>query len=179
MAIYNHLNLHDMVDDLLLKGHRPPDLDDLIEYRAQRFVEFDSHVETLPDPENRIRIDAGRPDSSGMPGIVIDFRIDEYTRAALDRASVLFRQIGQTLNAVEVSEMEPFSHHHLMGTTRMGRSHRDSVVDPDGRVHAHRNLFIAGSSVFPTGGTANPTLTIAALSLRLADAIAGELARQE
>jgi len=47
----------------------------------------------------------------------------------------------------------------------------NSVVDRDGRAHDHPNLFIAGSSVLPTGGTANPTLTLAALALRTAEAI--------
>ena len=60
---------------------------------------------------------------------------------------------------------------HIMGTTRMGRSQSNSVVDADCRVHGYSNLFVAGSSVFPTGGYANPTLTIVALSLRLADTL--------
>jgi GMC oxidoreductase/NAD(P)-binding Rossmann-like domain len=58
---------------------------------------------------------------------------------------------------------------HLMGTTRMGTSRSASVTDADGRVHGYANLFIAGSSLFPTCGYANPTLTIVALALRLAD----------
>jgi choline dehydrogenase-like flavoprotein len=58
---------------------------------------------------------------------------------------------------------------HLMGTTRMGTNPSTSVVDRDCRVHGYRNLFIASSSVFPTTGYANPTLTIVALALRLAD----------
>ena len=58
---------------------------------------------------------------------------------------------------------------HIMGTTRMGSSRADSVVDRECRVHGYGNLFVAGSSVFPTGGYANPTLTIVALGLRLAD----------
>ncbi len=63
---------------------------------------------------------------------------------------------------------------HLMGTTRMGATPSGSVVDRDCRVHGYTNLFVAGSSVFPSGGYANPTLTIVALALRLADAIASE-----
>jgi choline dehydrogenase-like flavoprotein len=64
---------------------------------------------------------------------------------------------------------------HLMGTCRMGTDKTNSVVDAECRSHDHRNLFIGGSSVFPTGGTANPTLTIAALSLRIADSIKRQL----
>lgn len=60
---------------------------------------------------------------------------------------------------------------HHMGTTRMGRDPRTSVVDPNGRVHGLANLYVAGSSVFPTSGYANPTATILALTLRLADHI--------
>ena len=56
-----------------------------------------------------------------------------------------------------------------MGTTRMHRSPTQGVVDPQSRVHGVSNLFVAGPSVFPTGGYANPTLTIVALAIRLAD----------
>jgi GMC oxidoreductase/FAD binding domain len=62
---------------------------------------------------------------------------------------------------------------HIMGTTRMGQSRSASVVDTDCRVHGYDNFFVAGSSVFPTGGGyANPTLTIVALALRLAETVA-------
>jgi choline dehydrogenase-like flavoprotein len=60
---------------------------------------------------------------------------------------------------------------HIMGTTRMGTSRSDSVADRDCRVHGYRNLFLAGCSVFPTGGYANPTLTAVALACRLAETI--------
>jgi choline dehydrogenase-like flavoprotein len=56
-----------------------------------------------------------------------------------------------------------------MGTTRMSNSPAQGVVDRDGRVHGYANLYVAGSSVFPTAGWANPTLTILALAHRLAD----------
>jgi hypothetical protein len=61
---------------------------------------------------------------------------------------------------------------HTMGTTRMGRSASSSVVDEHCRVHGYRNFFVAGSSVFPSAGYANPTFTIVALAVRLADYIA-------
>jgi len=63
-----------------------------------------------------------------------------------------------------------------MGTTRMHSDAGQGVVDADSRVHGIANLFVAGSSVFPTSGAANPTLTIVALALRLADHLKRELA---
>lgn len=64
---------------------------------------------------------------------------------------------------------EVFSSHHHMGTTRMGSDPKTSVVDSNLKVHSTNNLFITGSSVFPTSGVAYPTLTITALSIRLAE----------
>jgi choline dehydrogenase-like flavoprotein len=61
-----------------------------------------------------------------------------------------------------------------MGTTRMGDDPATSVVDRDCRMHGMTNVYLAGSSVFPTGGYANPTLTILALALRLGDHLARE-----
>ena len=58
---------------------------------------------------------------------------------------------------------------HHIGTTRMAASADEGVVDPDCRVHGVENLYVAGSSVFPTSGHANPTLTVVALAVRLAD----------
>ena len=65
---------------------------------------------------------------------------------------------------------------HTMGTTRMGTAVADSVCDAMLRVHGYDNLYLAGSSVFPTGGAANPTLTVAALSFRLGEHVRGRLA---
>src|SRR6185436_9542136 len=69
-----------------------------------------------------------------------------------------------------------FGSGHLVGTTVMGSSAADSVVDADHRTWDHRNLFLLGSGVFPTVATANPTLTLAALALKAAAAIGKELA---
>ncbi|WP_323015349.1 GMC family oxidoreductase, partial [Devosia sp.] len=66
-----------------------------------------------------------------------------------------------------------FTGYHHMGTTRMHDDPAQGVVDAHCKVHGLANLHIAGSSVFTTGGTANPTLTITALAIRLADRLAG------
>jgi choline dehydrogenase-like flavoprotein len=65
---------------------------------------------------------------------------------------------------------------HHMGTTRMAADPRHGVVDRDCRVHGTDNLYIGGSSVFPTTGHANPTYTLTQLALRLGDHIAARLA---
>ena len=67
---------------------------------------------------------------------------------------------------------------HHIGTTRMGSDPRTSVVDANCRVHSVNNLFVAGSSVFPTSSQANPTLTLVALSLRLGRHLAQRLSRK-
>ena len=67
--------------------------------------------------------------------------------------------------------------YHHMGTTRMSDSPATGVVDWDCRVHDAQNLYVAGSSVFPTGGSSNPTLTIVAMTLRLGDRIIEDLSR--
>jgi choline dehydrogenase-like flavoprotein len=63
-----------------------------------------------------------------------------------------------------------------MGTTRMHRDPRQGVVDPNCRVHGVGNLYVAGASVYPTSGSANPTLTLVALGLRLSDHLRAAIA---
>jgi choline dehydrogenase-like flavoprotein len=74
-----------------------------------------------------------------------------------------------------ISDEAVIETYHYIGTTRMADDPRRGVVDADCRVHGILNLFVAGSSVFPTGGTANPTLTIVALALRLSDHLKSNL----
>jgi choline dehydrogenase-like flavoprotein len=68
------------------------------------------------------------------------------------------------------------SGHHPLGTTRMSADPKQGVVDGDGRMHTVANVSIVGSSTFPTGGSANPTLTLVALALRLGDHLRAALA---
>ncbi|HXG80530.1 MAG TPA: GMC family oxidoreductase, partial [Sphingomicrobium sp.] len=75
----------------------------------------------------------------------------------------------------ELISAHPIGGFHHMGTTRMAADPRRGVTDGWGRVHGVANLHVAGSSLFPTGGWANPTLTILALALRTADRIASDL----
>jgi choline dehydrogenase-like flavoprotein len=91
-------------------------------------------------------------------------RMQELLAGAVERSS-----LGRLEPGTGIPAFTDASHH--MGTTRMSPSRQDGVVDTNCRVHGVRNLHLAGSSVFPCAGHANPTLTIVALALRLADTI--------
>ena len=104
-----------------------------------------------------------------------DFRNVEMTLRLLGKSLIASGKGRVRINNERLYRQlyrQPTGGGHIMGTTRMGTSQSNSVVDRDCRVHGYDNLFVAGSSVFPTGGYANPTLTIVALALRLADTLA-------
>jgi choline dehydrogenase-like flavoprotein len=136
-------------------------------------------VEQLPDPDNRVTLDPERTDDHGDPVPRVEWSVDERTRRGIERANEVQRAILAAVDAevtwtVDAANTGPAA--HQMCTTRMGRDPTTSVVDPDCRAHDVENLWVAGSSVFPTGGAMNPTLTIAALALRLGDHVADALA---
>ncbi|WP_277555974.1 GMC family oxidoreductase [Halobaculum limi] len=135
-------------------------------------------VEQLPRRENRIRLDPSRTDDHGNPVPDVVWGLDAKTRATIERANEIQRDVLEEMGVdigwtVGPDNTGPAYHH--MGTTRMGTDPTDSVVDPQLRTHDLGNLTLAGSSVFVTGGAMNPTLTIAALSLKAADHVAERL----
>jgi len=134
--------------------------------------------EPLPDPESRITLAESR-DALGMPRVRVNWRLGDDVKRTFDRTLALFaREVGDagvadaTLDAPLLgrewpAELEGTWHH--MGTTRMHDSPTQGVVDRDGRIHGMANMYVAGSSVFPTAGANFPTITLVALALRLAD----------
>lgn len=141
-------------------------------------------MEQAPNPESRITLGAQR-DALGCRRVELRWRtsaIDKFTahRAHAILGEALSRGGVARLTSLMGSEVDPWptrlrgARHH-MGTTRMHTDPRRGVVDADCRVHGIHNLYVAGSSVFPTSGAANPTLTIVALALRLAAHLRGTL----
>ncbi len=137
-------------------------------------------LEQSPDPDSRVTL-SRRRDRLGRRQASVDWRISPLERRTARALTELVgnslsrHSLGETRLAAWLSETGPYvgrellrTHHHI-GTTRMAADPREGVVDADCRVHGTENLFVAGCSVFPTGGHANPTLTIVALALRLAD----------
>ncbi len=129
------------------------------------------NVEQRPDPTNRIEL-GGRSDRFGnaLPRLVLHWT--EREQAQLEQLRDMLGEWFRTAKLggllVTPGRRPDMSAHHHAGTTRMAASLEDGVVDVDGRVFGMENLYVAGASVFPTAGFANPTLTIVALALRLA-----------
>jgi choline dehydrogenase-like flavoprotein len=135
-------------------------------------------VEQFPRRENRVTLDPDRTDDHGNPVPDVQWSLDESTRAALRRANRVQRAVLGELGATVEWRVGPENTgpaFHQMGTTRMGTDPDESVVDAGLRTHDLANLWLVGSSVFPTGGAMNPTLTIAALAIRAADRIDADL----
>jgi choline dehydrogenase-like flavoprotein len=151
----------------------------------RRFSKFSLRalVEQSPDRSNRVMLQE-QTDAYGQRKVKILWRWNELDLRSIRQAQKVFHEelatagIGAFAPVEEAVGLQPRqfdSPHHFLGTTRMHDNPRNGVVDADCRVHGVPNLFIAGSSVFPTGGYANPTLTIVALALRLATHLQSEL----
>ncbi len=157
---------------LIAAGLRGTALDRAIADHSSREITIVPMVEQLPDPQNRIVPDFDHRDAIGIPRPRLTYRIDDYSKRALEHGRRIFREIAKAMKATDVHEAPDIvSAGHLMGTCRMGTDPRTSVVNADQQAHDHPNLFLLGSSVFPTGAASNPTLTIAALALRAVPAI--------
>lgn len=155
--------------------------------RVDPAVYITMEAEQSPNPDSRMLLGSER-DQLGLRRAHLDWRL-----SALDKRSArrLVELIGQELARLDVGrvQMEEWlaeddtlwsdeigGHYHHMGTTRMASDPSQGVVDANCRVFGVANLYLAGSSVFTTGGCANPTLNLVALALRLAEHIRGVLA---
>lgn len=145
-------------------------------HRRRRVFDLRVVSEQAPNPDSRVLLDT-KMDKRGLPRLKLDWRFTELDRWSIRRTQEILRDsmrkagLGsvQHLYGDERPPARIYGQKHQIGTTRMHQDPRKGVVDADCRVHGVHNLFVAGSSVFPTGGHANTTLTIVALALRLAD----------
>jgi choline dehydrogenase-like flavoprotein len=164
-----------MIRNRVLAARKFPSV--IVRPRANRFS-LDYHAEQQPNTASRVTL-AQETDALGMPKLRIDWR---YSRLDVTTALETLRLLRDDLASwghgrlhydpakVEhaITRDGAYGGHHI-GTARMGASAATSVVDANCRVHGMRNLYVAGSAVFSTSSQANPTLTIVALALRLAD----------
>ncbi|WP_017300147.1 GMC oxidoreductase [Nodosilinea nodulosa] len=159
-----------------------------LDQNEKRFRTFEiiHQIEQSPDPSNRVALSRDK-DVFGCPKLEVHWRWSKEDAERIARGQEI---MANELHRAGIGEYEmprengwpllgrPSGSHHLMGTTRMHDDPKQGVVDANCRVHGLSNLYVAGSSVFPTGGYSNPTLTIVALSLRLGDLIKQELAAE-
>lgn len=145
---------------------------------------FGSLVEQMPLSTNRIVPSTQYTDALGIPRPQITYDLDPYTRAGYAAARKNANAIFTKMGANDLTKPDPNSSRvfyyedqpyilngagHTMGTYRMGSDRKKFVLDADQRSFDHPNLFMVGSGVFPSVGTANPTLTIAATTLKTVD----------
>jgi choline dehydrogenase-like flavoprotein len=163
-----------MLKDRKLAERKFPSI--IIKSKANLYS-LDFHAEQQPNRLSRVTL-TDDPDPLGVPRIKVDWR---YTRGDVDTAARSIALLAEDFkqSGVGTFDFDPasvefemtrygaYGGHHI-GTARMGTNPRTSVVDAQCRVHGIENLYIAGSATFPTSSQANPTLTIVALALRLA-----------
>jgi len=140
--------------------------------------------EPQPDPESRVMLADSR-DALGMLRVRVNWRLGDHVKRTFDRTLAIFAKEVRDAGVADATldpplvgrewppELEGTWHH--MGTTRMHDSPKQGVVDRNGRIHGMANMYVAGSSIFPTAGANFPTITLVALALRLADHLGEQL----
>jgi choline dehydrogenase-like flavoprotein len=145
-----------------------------------RFFHLTTRQEQAPNPDSRVTLSTEK-DALGMPRVRLDWQMTELDKRSMRTFyEVLGREMGRTgTGRVQIRDWLLSDDRswpsfisggwHHMGTTRMSADPKEGVVDANCRVHGLANLYIGGAAVYPTAGAVNPTLTLVALSLRLAD----------
>ena len=130
-------------------------------------------TEDLPEEHNRVTLDPVLKDSNGIPAPRIHYTMSENTRKMMDHGIARSKDILAAAGATDIGGEAPILNGgwHLMGTARMGTDPARSVVNEWGRCHDVKNLFIVDGSIWVTSGGVNPTSTIQALALYIADSI--------
>jgi hypothetical protein len=149
-----------------LKGHT----------RCSTQIQFYVRMEQAPNPNSRVTLSSKR-DALGLNRVNLDWRLTDMERQT---ARTMMTSLGSEFGRLKYGRVqladwlekgqdpEWKGSYHQMGTTRMADDPKMGVVNKDCRVHGISNLYVAGSSVFPTSGFVTPTFTIVALALRLA-----------
>ena len=134
--------------------------------------------EDLPEAHNRVTLDPVLKDSHGIPAPRIDYTLSDNTRAMMEHGIARGTEILEAAGARDIACSREILNYpgHLLGTARMGNDPETSVVNAWGRCHDVRNLFIVDGSIWVTSGGVNPTSTIQALALYIANQMKQRLA---
>jgi len=168
------------MDDIAVTAYRNMKRRSLKTFSRKKLEAFrlSSMSEQAPNPSSRVTLSEER-DRFGMNCTKLDWRLQSIDIQSVIRSQEILKEAvhraGLGRVYVQFNEDTPpqmvTGGWHQMGTTRMHTDPKKGVVDENCRVHGTSNLYISGPSVFPTGGYANPALTIVALAVRLADRV--------
>ncbi len=172
------------LDEVVVNGRRKVLLPGKDVYIRPQRITMTCDVEQAPNPDSRVTLSRER-DALGLNKARLDWRISERERRTV---AAFARAVGEEFGRLNIARVRLADEltdpslpgqweeaHHHMGTTRMASMPQNGVVSRDCQVFGTSNLYVAGSSVFPTTGFVNPTLTIIALALRLADHLRSRL----
>ena len=134
--------------------------------------------EDLPEAHNRVTLDPVLKDAHGIPAPKVAYTVSENSQRMMEHGIARAKEILTEAGATDICVQSPilYGGWHLLGTARMGTDPERSVVNEWGRSHDVKNLFIVDGSIFVTSGGVNPTSTIQALALYIADSIKQRLA---
>jgi choline dehydrogenase-like flavoprotein len=135
--------------------------------------------EDMPREQNRVTLDPKVKDGNGMQVASVHFDDHENDEKMRNHAYQQGAAIYEAVGAVRTFPTPPYPSTHNLGTNRMSANARDGVVNKWGQTHDVKNLFVSDGSQFTSGAACNPTLTIVALAIRQADAMAGMMGRNE
>jgi choline dehydrogenase-like flavoprotein len=137
-------------------------------------IDLTGQVEAFASPVNEIRLAAGKT-RFGMPRTEFVFQPSSTDASARERHLLHLEAIFKAMGAdrIELIHDAPSAGTHMGSSCRMARDEKEGVTTPDLGVHGIDNLYLCSNAVFPNIGAVNPTLTLAALALRLADHLSG------
>ena len=166
------------------------ELKEALAYRLSRQVLFHFEIEQLPNPNNRVTINDQYLDALGIPRPVINYELTEYEMKAMEQAKLasdqMFKRLGiDDFTKYTEADKNTFIYNnvrysyngagHIVGTHRMGDNADDSVTNSYCKSWDHPNLYIVGAGNMTTLGTSNPTLTLAAFTIRSVESILSDL----
>ncbi|MDQ8737117.1 GMC oxidoreductase [Paenibacillus sp. LHD-38] len=149
---------------------------EMLEQKGELGIGFSGYGKVESRYENRLYLHPHLKDEYGVPLLQADFSFSEKDRAIMARMAQDIHQYAAAIGG-RVAPPDPCLHtlDHVAGVCRMGIDPANSGTDPYGQIHGVPGLYVADASVLPPYGAVNPTLTIAALAIRTADHIAGQM----
>ncbi|MCF6437652.1 GMC family oxidoreductase [Pseudoalteromonas sp. MMG022] len=156
----------EMIGDLLLNK----DFKAQLKHKTIRRIGSHTQHEQLPSIDNKVTLSTTKFDALGLPYPEVTWDVEEYVIKSAEHSVKVYQQLGKLLGATDTKiNVNLASNAHMLGTTIMGDDPKTSVVNADCFSHDHSNLTVAGGAVFPSSSSVNPTLTVAALSIRLSE----------